>query len=472
MNNLRKIPPVDDLLKQSRIKELISLYKRDFVVDMIRMAADELRRELLGVQEDLKKEQLRKIILEKTEKNIKRFNRGTLQKVINGTGVVLHTNLGRAPLGERAVNHMLEMALHYNNLEINLEEGERGSRYWHVEEILTRLTGAEAALVVNNNAAAVLLGLNTLARGREVIVSRGQLVEIGGAFRIPEVMKLSGARLVEVGTTNRTYISDFAAAINEETALLFSAHTSNYKIVGFTEEVPMENLIKLGRERGIPVMQDLGSGILYENRDWTLREEPGVQQCMTSGVDILTFSGDKLLGGPQAGIILGKKQYIEDMKKNQLTRALRVDKLTIAALEGTLLEYFCGQPEQNIPVIRMLGSSKEELSERASRLVILLQAATAKIEEIKHLRVVELEDMVGGGAYPTQKLPGFGVEIEFAGLQLDEVARKFRMQCPALLTRKQDDKMLISVRTLRPGDERAIVDMMLKIFARKEKDNK
>ncbi|MEN6348471.1 MAG: L-seryl-tRNA(Sec) selenium transferase [Syntrophomonas sp.] len=464
MNNLRKIPPVDDILKHSRIKDLIGHYKRDFVVDMIRMAADELRRELPKVPEDLKKEEIRTLILDRIEQNTKKLSRGTLQRVINGTGVVLHTNLGRAPLGEAAIKNMTDMAAHYNNLEINMDEGERGSRYWHVEQILTRLTGAEAALVVNNNAAAVLLGLSTLAKGREVIVSRGQLVEIGGAFRIPEVMKLSGARLVEVGTTNRTYISDFAAAIGEETALLFAAHTSNYKIMGFTEEVPMDSLVNLGKDRGIPVMQDLGSGILYENKDWMLKEEPGVQECVASGVDILTISGDKLLGGPQAGIIVGKKQYIEAMKKNQLTRALRVDKLTIAALEGTLLAYLCGQPEKDIPVIRMLNASREELLNKAEGLAASLQNGTGQRDKIKHLAVVELEDMVGGGAYPTQKIPGYGVEVEFSGLQLDEAARLLRLQDPALLTRKQDDKMLISVRTLLDGDEDIIAGLIKNIL--------
>ena len=324
------------------MKELLSKFNREYVINLLRAVIDDIREELRFLQEEMERDFIKEEVIKRLQKRVEQSARGTLEKVINGTGVVLHTNLGRAPMGERALNYMSAMATNYNNLEMDLESGERGSRYVHVEEILTRLTGAEAALVVNNNAAAVMLGLNTMARGREVIVSRGQLVEIGGAFRIPEVMKLSGAQLVEVGTTNKTYISDFAGAISEETALLFTAHTSNYKIIGFSEEVKLAELVKLGKERGIPVMQDLGSGILYNMKDWGLQDEPSVQECVAAGVDIITFSGDKLLGGPQAGIIVGRKKYIEAMKKNQLTRALRVDKLTIAALEATLLEYLEG----------------------------------------------------------------------------------------------------------------------------------
>ncbi|ABI69848.1 L-seryl-tRNA(Sec) selenium transferase [Syntrophomonas wolfei] len=467
MNNLKNIPSIDEMLKNERIKQLIEVYQRDFMVDVVRSATEELRRELFLKEEKIKKEKLMQAILVKVEHMVSRLAGGSLKEVINGTGVVLHTNLGRAPLGKGAIDYMVRMARSYNNLEFNLEKGERGERYGHVEEVLTRLTGAEAALVVNNNAAAVLLGLNTLAREREVIVSRGQLVEIGGAFRIPEVMKLSGARLVEVGTTNKTYISDFAAAINEETALLFAAHTSNYKILGFTQEVPLEELVKLGQEKELPVMQDLGSGIFYDKDDWGLREEPAVKRCVAAGVDIVTFSGDKLLGGPQAGIIVGKKALVEAMKKNQLTRALRVDKLTIAALEGTLLEYLLGSPKKNIPVIEMLALSREELREKAERLLELLEMRTEGLSGIRQLKLVELEDMVGGGAYPTYKIPGFGVEIEFSQPGLEKAAKILRLGSPALLTRRQEDKMLLSVRTLLPGDEIKVADLIAGVVQEK-----
>ncbi len=467
MNNLKNIPSIDEMLKNERIKQLIEVYQRDFMVDVVRSATEELRRELFLKEEKIKKEKLMQAILVKVEHMVSRLAGGSLKEVINGTGVVLHTNLGRAPLGKGAIDYMVRMASSYNNLEFELEKGERGERYGHVEEVLTRLTGAEAALVVNNNAAAVLLGLNTLAREREVIVSRGQLVEIGGAFRIPEVMKLSGARLVEVGTTNKTYISDFAAAINAETALLFAAHTSNYKILGFTQEVPLEELVKLGQEKELPVMQDLGSGIFYDKDDWGLREEPAVKRCVAAGVDIVTFSGDKLLGGPQAGIIVGKKALVEAMKKNQLTRALRVDKLTIAALEGTLLEYLLGSPKKNIPVIEMLALSREELREKAERLLELLEMRTEGLSGIRQLKLVELEDMVGGGAYPTYKIPGFGVEIEFSQPGLEKAAKILRLGSPALLTRRQEDKMLLSVRTLLPGDEIKVADLIAGVVQEK-----
>ena len=460
MVNLKKIPPVDEILLHEDVQGLLSRFNRDYVINLLRTAMDDIREELRSLQEELERDSIKEEVIKRLQKRVQESARGTLEKVINGTGVVLHTNLGRAPMGERALNYMSAMAVNYNNLEMDLERGERGSRYVHVEEILTRLTGAEAALVVNNNAAAVMLGLNTMAKDREVIVSRGQLVEIGGAFRIPEVMKLSGARLVEVGTTNKTYISDFAGAIGEETALLFTAHTSNYKIIGFSEEVKRSELVKLGQEQGIPVMQDLGSGILYNMKNWGLKDEPTVQECVAAGVDVITFSGDKLLGGPQAGVIVGRKKYIEAMKKNQLTRALRVDKLTIAALEATLLEYLEGKPEETIPVIRMLCRSSEQLQYQAEELLNDLQNRIGALPQVASLTLVDLEDMVGGGAYPTYKIPGFGVDIEFHDNALEKVARELRLGSPALVTRKQDDKMRISVRTLLEGDAELIVDLI------------
>ncbi len=468
MINLKKIPPVDEILLNEEVKELLSKFNREYVINLLRAVIDDIREELRFLQEEMERDFIKEEVIKRLQKRVEQSARGTLEKVINGTGVVLHTNLGRAPMGERALNYMSAMAANYSNLEMDLESGERGSRYVHVEEILTRLTGAEAALVVNNNAAAVMLGLNTMARGREVIVSRGQLVEIGGAFRIPEVMKLSGAQLVEVGTTNKTYISDFAGAISEETALLFTAHTSNYKIIGFSEEVKLAELVKLGKERGIPVMQDLGSGILYNMKDWGLQDEPSVQECVAAGVDIITFSGDKLLGGPQAGIIVGRKKYIEAMKKNQLTRALRVDKLTIAALEATLLEYLEGKPEETIPVIRMLCCSPEQLQRQAEELLDNLYSRIGTLPQVASLTMVELEDMVGGGAYPTYKIPGFGVDIEFHDNALEKIARELRLGSPALVTRKQDNKMRISVRTLLEGDAELLVDLIEGVLKREE----
>ncbi|MGE5391789.1 MAG: L-seryl-tRNA(Sec) selenium transferase [Deltaproteobacteria bacterium] len=462
--SLKNIPPVDEILAQKPVAKLIDKYNREFILKLVRTALDQQRQEIRSSGKTLERPQILKAVVDKLGRLAEESSRGTLTKVINGTGVILHTNLGRAPLGDRALHYMQEMAGSYNNLEMDLERGERGSRYTHVEALLRELTGAEAALVVNNNAAAVLLGLSTLAAGREVIVSRGQLVEIGGAFRIPEVMKLSGARLVEVGTTNKTYISDFANAIIADTALLFAAHTSNYKIIGFTEEVGLEELTALGRETGLPVMQDLGSGILVSPGGWGLEEEPTVQACVRAGVDVVTFSGDKLLGGPQAGIIVGRKDLIDAMKKNQLTRALRVDKLTIAALEGTLIEFLAGDPEKKIPVISMLARTPDQLEERARELHSRIVDKIGTHKKVETIELVALEDMVGGGAYPTHKIPGYGVEIKFRGISLEEVARRLRQTDPAVVTRRQEDRLAISVRTLLDGDSETIADLLAQVL--------
>lgn len=462
ISSLRNIPAIDELLAIPLLNEYMEHYQRDFVVEIVRQATEIIRQELRSSGQARDKAELSRMIIEQAGKLLDNSTKGSLSRVINGTGVVLHTNLGRAPLAQQAWENMQAAAQKYNNLEFNLENGDRGSRYDHVEDLLTRLTGAEAALVVNNNAAAVLLGLNALAQGKEVIVSRGQLIEIGGAFRIPEVMKASGAALVEVGTTNRTYLKDYSEAINEETALLFSAHTSNYKIVGFTAEVELKDLAGLGKDKGIPVFHDLGSGILTDLGDWGLKDEPTVQASVKTGVDILSFSGDKLLGGPQAGILIGKKRYIDQMKKNQLTRALRVDKLTIAALEGTLLEYLCGNPQQNIPVINMLTLSRDDLKIRAEDLRDKLAERISS--RISKLEVVPVDDMVGGGAYPSYRIPGYGVQLTFNGKTLESAAKQLRLMTPALLTRKQEDAMLISVRTLMPGEDEEIAKLLAQVL--------
>ena len=459
MSSLRNIPSIDEILEAQAVQEHLQRFNRDFVMANLRQATADVRQELLSSGEESSRGDLGARIATRLEKLLLQANRGTLQKIINGTGVVLHTNLGRAPLGKRALAYLQEMAGDYNNLEYDLDSGERGSRYTHVGDLLVKLTGAEAGLVVNNNAAAVMLGLNTVAQGCEVIVSRGQLVEIGGAFRIPEVMKQSGARLIEVGTTNRTYISDYASAINENTALLFAAHTSNYRIVGFSAEVELGELVELGKARNIPVMQDLGSGILADLSVWGLKEEPTVQASVKTGADLITFSGDKLLGGPQAGIIVGRQNYIEKMKKNQLTRALRVDKMTIAALEGTLLEYLCGDPLNNIPVLKMLVTGPAELAYRAEALKERLQRALAE-GSVLAINTTPTDDMVGGGAYPAYKLPGFAVQLIFAEKRLKEIARRLRSMEPALVARIQEDSLLISMRTVDPEDESLVIEML------------
>ena len=462
---LKNIPAVDEILAQKPVTKLIEKYNREFVVQLVRRTLDQQRKEIRASGQSLERAQILKEVVGKLGRLAEEASQGTLVRVINATGVVLHTNLGRAPLGNRALHYMQEMAGTYNNLEMDLERGERGSRYTHVEALLQELTGAEAALVVNNNAAAVLLGLSTLAASREVIVSRGQLVEIGGAFRIPEVMKLSGAKLVEVGTTNKTYIADFRNAITDQTGLLFAAHTSNYKIIGFTEEVTLEELVALGEETSLPVMQDLGSGILLSPSGWGLEEEPTVQACIKAGVDVVTFSGDKLLGGPQAGIIVGRKHLIDAMKKNQLTRALRVDKLTIAALEGTLIEFLAGDPENNIPVIAMLARTEELLQQQAEELHARITSSIGNHKRVELIELIPLEDMVGGGAYPTHKIRGYGVEIKFKGISLEEVARKLRQTEPAVVTRRQEDRLTISVRTLLNDDPQTIAKLLAEVLS-------
>ncbi|MBE0466449.1 MAG: L-seryl-tRNA(Sec) selenium transferase, partial [Candidatus Desulforudis sp.] len=366
--------------------------------------------------------------------------------VINATGVVLHTNLGRAILSERARRAVETAAASYTNLEFNLETGKRGSRYALVDELLQHLSGAEASLVVNNNAAAVLLALSTLAGGREVIVSRGQLVEIGGSFRIPEVMAQSGARLVEVGTTNKTHRRDYEGAIGPDTALLLHVHASNYRIVGFTKEVTLDELVGLGREAGLPVMSDLGSGFLVDLSRFGYPYEPTVQETVGAGVDVVTFSGDKLLGGPQAGIIVGRADLVDRMKRNPLTRAVRVDKMTLAALEATLREYL--EPEQameRIPTLAMLTAAPAVLEEKAERLAGALLTALGEAAEVE----VDADcSQVGGGALPTAAPQTFLVVIRPRAMSVPDLVCRLRAGDPAVVGRVQDDRLCLDPRTV------------------------
>jgi len=374
-----------------------------------------------------------------------------LQRVINATGVVLHTNCGRALLAPEVARFVSEQAERYSNLELNIQTGERGSRYVHVEELLCRLTGAEAAMVVNNNAAAVLLMMNTFAQGKEVIVSRGELVEVGGSFRIPEVLKAGGARLVEVGATNKTWRKDYEAAIGPDTALLLKVHTSNYRVEGFTHAVTGAELVELGEERGVPVMEDLGSGSFFDGASLGFPTEPTIKQAVKSGLSLVTFSGDKLLGGPQAGIIVGKRVFVERLKANQLTRALRVDKLTLAALEGTLRLYENGEIE-DIPVWRMLSAPLDTLHKAASELVMALQPNQKIAAELK-----EDVSQVGGGAWPTVGLPTWVCAIRPAEGNVIELEEFLRLGPVAILSRIHKDRVLIDVRTLLSGDSEEIV---------------
>lgn len=378
------------------------------------------------------------------------YEKPSLKRVINATGIIVHTNLGRAPLAKVIISYLLEIAGAYSNLEYDLKSGKRGSRYVHVEDLLLELTGAEAALVVNNNASAVLISLNTLAKGREVIVSRGELVEIGGSFRIPEVMKWAGCILKEVGTTNKTHLYDYESAINENTALLLKVHKSNYAIVGFTKEVNTQELVSLAHSKGLPVMEDLGSGCLIDFSKYGLAKEPTVQEVVKAGVDVITFSGDKLLGGPQAGIILGKKDFIEKIKKNPLNRAIRIDKLTLAALEMTLRLYRDEKIAiEHIPVLKMILTKPEELKKRAQKLYRSLNFITTFGFEIK---LVPTTSKTGGGALPLLDLPSFGVAIKAKYFSLQDLQEKLRNFSPPIIAMAEEDNLVFDVRCLFEED--------------------
>ncbi len=384
----------------------------------------------------------------------------SLTRVINATGVVLHTNLGRALLSSLALERLGVVAGGYSNLEMDIAKKERGSRYSHVDALLRRLTGAEGSLVVNNCASAVLLALETLARGKEVIVSRGELIEIGGEFRIPDIMRRSGAVLREVGATNRTHLKDYASAIGPDTGLLLKVHTSNYRVVGFTAAVSSRELVELGRERGIPVMEDLGSGSLLDLRPYGFPYEPTVPEVVASGVDLVSFSGDKLLGGPQAGIVVGRAGAIERLAKNPLNRALRIDKFTIAALEATLYAYEAGDALETIPTLRLLT---EPLSRIRGRARALLRRLPAETQRRLGAALIETTSQVGGGALPTVELPTVALALggaEHAPQALDEALRAAQ---PPVLGRVADDRLLLDLRTILPADlpdlARALADL-------------
>ncbi len=377
----------------------------------------------------------------------------SLRPVINATGVILHTNLGRAPLGESAIEHLREAAQSYSNLEFNIAAGERGKRDVHVDRLFRRLLNSDrevSTVVVNNNAAAVLLALNSLAEGGEVIVSRGELVEIGGSFRIPDVMAKSGAILREVGTTNRTRISDYEKAISDKTRLLLRVHRSNFQITGFTEQPSLADLVELGQRHGIPVMEDLGSGALVDLQSVGVSGEPGVVDSIAAGVDVVTYSGDKLLGGPQAGILSGKKDPIARIRSNPLFRALRVDKLTYAALEATLLAYV-RQDHNAIPALRMIRMTKQELATRAEAVAKELRGTKC------HVELADGASVVGGGAAPGATLPTKLIAVSVAGLSSEELAARLRSTEPPVIARIEEGRVLLDLRTVFPEQDAAIV---------------
>lgn len=450
-NLFRNIPSVDEIINWV---ELQSLEDREIIVAVTREVLQQLRWEISQGILDREIFLAKPSIIERILKQLNNRSKTKLCTVINATGVVLHTNLGRAIICAKGIEAIKEVAENYSNLELDLETGERGSRYSHLEEYLCRLTKAEAALVVNNNASAVLLTLAELGRGKEAIVSRGELVEIGGSFRIPDVMVQSGVKLVEVGTTNKTHFRDYENAINEHTGLLLKVHTSNYRIVGFTKEVSREELVALGRKNQLPVVEDLGSGFLADLHRWGLTDEPRVQECVASGVDVVTFSGDKLLGGPQAGIIVGKREYIQRLKKHPLTRALRIDKFTVAALEATLKEYLDNREIENIPTLAMLTISKEVLAERANR---VSQELRRVMKEEAEVSLLEGSSMVGGGALPTTDLPTVLIGIRYNNLSSQKAAEMLRQGDIKIITRQQEGQVIIDLRTVFERQEKLLV---------------
>ncbi len=455
---LRKIPSVDKILETEKIKEILRENPRSIVVKAIRMVLEEIRK---GIMEERISEIIFEDIVKRAVEKFHEINRPSLRRVINATGVITHTNLGRSPLAKRVLERLAEIGGSYSNLEYDLEKGKRGLRYTHVEELLKELTSAEAAMVVNNNAAAVLICLDTIAKGKKVIVSRGELVEIGGSFRIPEVMKKSGAIMVEVGTTNKTHLSDYESAIDQDTALLLKVHRSNFAIVGFTEEVPLKDLVKLGKRHGIPVMKDLGSGCFVDLSKYGIQKEPTVQEAISDGADIVTFSGDKLLGGPQAGIILGKKQLIEEIRKNQLNRALRIDKLTLVALEETLRLYRDEKMAiEQIPTLSMICEPYESVRKRAKRILRM-------IKESKKKDFISISDgisKVGGGALPLCDIKTAVISIRSEKMSSNEIEKWFRLYDPPIICRVERERVVLDVRTIQKEEVPIVADAISKLI--------
>jgi L-seryl-tRNA(Ser) seleniumtransferase len=449
---LRNLPKIDELLKEEIVINELSSTMRTIVVESLRETIDSYRDLILkGDIKEYSKEDILKSFLELlSDKKGSNF-----KKVINAAGVVIHTNLGRSLLAKKALENVINVADNFNNLEYDLKKGQRGSRYSHVEELIKKVTGAEAAVVVNNNAAAVMLALNTLCKDKEAIVSRGQLVEIGGSFRVPDVMTFSGAKLVEVGTTNRTHLYDYENNINENTGVLLKVHTSNFKILGFTEDVSVEELVEIGNKKDVPVIEDIGSGTLVDFSKYGFTYEPTVQESIRKGADVVTFSGDKMLGGPQAGIIIGKKKYIDKMKKNQLTRALRIDKMTLAALEGTL-KYYLDETEavKNIPTLYMILSSKEEHKKRAQRLKRRLQNRANNFK----FALEEDYSMVGGGSMPAERIETYVIKVKSDKFSPQELERKLRENKTPIIIRVSNNEVVLDLRTIFDKDFDTIVD--------------
>lgn len=450
---LRYLPPVHELQKSTTFAVYINKYNlsSERLTNIFQEQIDVIRSQLLQNQmradaKDMNKDYWTKVIFERVEQEVIQLSQHYLKTVINATGTILHTNLGRARLGKKQIEHVVNVASNYSNLEYKINEGKRGSRHDIIEGLIRQVTGAEAAMVVNNNAAAVYLILRALAKDKEVIVSRGELVEIGGSFRISSIMEESGAKLVEVGTTNKTHLYDYENSLTDETAILMKVHTSNFKVIGFTESVGSRELIELAHKQdGVIFYEDLGSGALYDFRKQGIGNEPVVKEVIAQGADIVSFSGDKLLGGPQAGIIAGKKELIQKLKKHQLARVLRVDKMTFAALEATLKSYLLGDHAlKDIPTLRDIFQTEEEIHFRAEK----FQAQLLDTNDQYECKIEKDFSQLGGGTMPEEKLPTYIASVSHDQLNSEELATKLRLFTPSIVTRQRDEKVLLDFRTV------------------------
>lgn len=453
---LRTLPGIDTIIDKTNTDPFFKSIPKTVIVRSSRFVVENLRSVILEGDESMDKIDLSDAnILSKVKNKAKEIMSPNLTRTINATGVVVHTNLGRSLLAAAAIENINSISGRYSNLEFDLSTGSRGSRYDIVEDLLCEISGAESAMVVNNNAGAVLLCLDTVAKGKRVIVSRGELVEIGGSFRIPDVMAKSGAILKEVGTTNRTHLQDYTHAIENDTGLLLKVHTSNYSLVGFTASVSLKELVRLGDKYHIPVMEDLGSGTFIDFSKYGLSKEPTVQESVASGADIITFSGDKLLGGPQAGIIVGKKEFLDTIKKNPMTRALRIDKLTLSALESTLSLY--RDPEtaiHYIPTLNMLLCPLDQIQKKAKRLGKMLKNLDLPNMNIK---IVDLSSKAGGGALPLLNLPSKGIQIKIQTMTANTIETYMRGNTPPVIGRIEDDSFIMDLRTIQ-DDELTLIE--------------
>ncbi len=460
---LKQLPKIDEIILLLEKQDIYDLAPHEIVKETCRKVVQDLRDKIMNAKKKLPAESSpdASAVAKEVEKSVKELYRYSMRRVVNATGVILHTNLGRAPLCPEALERIVEVGKAYSNLEFDLAKGERGQRYNHISSLLCALTGAEDALIVNNNAAAVLLVLNTLADKKEAIVSRGELIEIGGEFRIPEIMKKSASKLCEVGTTNRTRLSDYEKAISDKTGMIMKVHTSNFRIVGFTEEADIESLVNLGKNRGIPVMDDLGSGCLIDLDQYGLQHEPTVREVLSTGCDVVTFSGDKLLGGPQAGIIVGKKEVLTKIKKNPLNRALRIDKFTLAALEATLMHYL--NPAAAVKELRSLKALTEpvaDVKKRAEELITKL-----KKENFDSLIFSLREDFAaaGGGSLPTQQIPTVLVSVKNKKMPASKMEEKLRRLEVPIIVRVDKDEILFDLRTVAEDEFVFIIEGLKQI---------